>query len=74
MSQDKPTSVVVFSLLYKDDAKKLVQLSKEFQPVYQIANHFTCGKCKTEIFSVEYLQDCPQCGEFLWTNAAHTSC
>lgn len=74
MAQDKPNSVVVFDLLDKNDAEKVVKLSKQFSPAYQITNHFICGKCKIEIFAVDYLKKCPECKNFLWTNAEHEKC
>ena len=72
--EDKPNCVVIFQGLYKSDAEKIVQLSKQFSPAFQIENHFTCDECQTETYSVEYLEKCPGCGAFLWTNAEHQNC
>ncbi|MBI2056484.1 MAG: hypothetical protein HYT37_03840 [Candidatus Sungbacteria bacterium] len=68
------TFVVLEGLMYEDDAKKIVQLSKQFLSAYRIEHHITCGQCQAEIYATEYLTNCPRCNNFLWTNAKYEKC
>ena len=71
---DLTMHTVVFHTHYKKQVDQIVDLSKQFEPAFRIEHHFTCNSCKTEVYSTEYLKDCPNCGNFLWNNAEYKSC